>query len=399
MIKFTKGKKIKKSVALMLIGVVYTTSIYSVRALSRKVDVNVDNSTISTMTLNSDTDRILNQVGVKLGSNDSVERYDEVDGSLKLDVKRAFDVNVFKDDQKIMLKKSSGTVKDVLDELQISEKDRDTLNFSESQELFADISIVVGKKFKVTINADGETKEYFAPEGSVNDTLNYLGIPFSSEDLIDADVSSNIYDGLVLTINRITYREVEKTEDIPFKTEVKRSNLLNDCDSQVSRAGRNGSREITVREKLKDGEVIDSKEINSKIISQPINEIVIKGTKQVPGNDNVKPSGSKRASIASDTCSGKRCISGSATAYTASRGARTSTGTVPVEGVTIAVDPHLIPYGSKVKVVSNDGKVLWNGIASDTGGALRSGRAVVDIYMNSTMKCMKFGRKPVKVYY
>ena len=82
MIKFTKGKKIKKSVALMLIGVVYTTSIYSVRALSRKVDVNVDNSTISTMTLNSDTDRILNQVGVKLGSNDSVERYDEVDGAV-----------------------------------------------------------------------------------------------------------------------------------------------------------------------------------------------------------------------------------------------------------------------------------------------------------------------------
>lgn len=399
MIKFIKGKKIKKSVALMLIGVVYTTSIYSVRALSRKVDVNVDNSTISTMTLNSETDRILNQVGVKLGSNDSVERYDEVDGSLKLDVKRAFDVNVFKDDQKIMLKKSVGTVKDVLDELQISEKDRDTLNFSESQELFPDISIVVGKKFKVTINADGETKEYFVPEGSVNDALNYLGIPFSSEDLIDADVSSNIYDGLALTINRITYREVKKTEDIPFKTDVKRSNLLNDCDSQVSRAGRNGSREVTVREKLKDGEVIESKEIDSKIVSQPINEIVIKGTKQVSGNESVKSSAFKSASVAKDTFSGKRCISGSATAYTAVKGARTSTGAVPVEGVTVAVNPKVIPYGSKVKVVSNDGKVLWNGIASDTGAALRGGRAVVDIYMSSTMKCMKFGRKPVKVYY
>ena len=81
------NKKIKKSVALMLIGVVYTASMFSVRALGRKVDIDVDNDTISTMTLNSETDRILEQAGINLSKNDSAERHDEVDGSLKINVK------------------------------------------------------------------------------------------------------------------------------------------------------------------------------------------------------------------------------------------------------------------------------------------------------------------------
>lgn len=398
MIKITKGKRMKKSVSLMLIGVMYTTSMFSVSAFSRRVHVNVDNDTISTLTLNSETDKILSQVGVKLESNDSVERHDEVDGSLKLDVKRAFEVNVFKDDQKITLKKSSGMIKDILDELKISESDRDTLNYSELQELFPGINIVIGKKIKIVVNADGNTKECFVPEGTVSDALSYLDIPFSSEDLIDVDLSSNVVNDMVLTINRITYREVEKMEDIPFETEYKKSNLLDNCERQVSRAGRKGIRQIFAREKLKDGEVIESEEINSKVISQPVNEIVITGTKSSSADNNTKKS-DNHVSVPSDNGRGSRCISGSATAYTASKGARTSTGAVPVEGVTIAVNPKIIPYGTPVRIETNDGKVLWSGIAQDTGGALRRGSAVVDIYMSSTMKCLKFGRKNVKVYY
>ncbi len=403
MIKITKGKKMKKSVSLMLIGVMYTTSMFSVSAFSRRVHVNVDNDTITTMTLNSETDRILDQVGVKLEANDSVERYDEVDGSLKLDVKRAFEVNIFKDDQKITLQKSSGTVKDVLDELQISDEDRDMLNVSQSQELFPDINIVVGKKIKIIINADGNSKEYFVPEGTINDALSYLGIPFSSEDIIDAELTANVSNDMVLTINRITYREVKKMEDIPFETEVKKSNLLDNSERQISRAGKKGIRRVVAREKLKDGEVIESNEIDSEIISKPVNEIVITGTKVASTNSDAKKCTPERsscpASTSTDCVRGSRCISGSATAYTASRGARTATGAVPVEGVTVAVNPKVIPYGSRVRVETNDGKVLWSGIAQDTGGALRRGSAVVDIYMSSTMKCIKFGRKNVKVYY
>lgn len=403
MMNIIKGKKMKKSVALMLIGVVYTTSMFSVRALSRKVDINVDNDTISTMTLNSETDRILDQVGVKLSKNDSVERHDEIDGSLKLDVKRAFDVNVFQNDKKITLQKSSGTVKDVLDQLGISEKDRSKVNFSENQELYPNIDIVIGKKVKITLNIDGKSEECFVPEGTVREALNYLGVELSSDDEADLEWDSNVFDGMQLNVNRITYREVKKLEDIPFSTETKKSALLNNCESTVSRAGKKGIREVILKEKLKNGEVIESQEISSKVISNPVNEIVVTGTKYSAGNDNrnkpsvVRSNSNSNTSRSTSRC--ERCVCGSATAYTASRGAKTSTGATPVEGVTVAVNPKIIPYGSKVRVETNDGKVLFNGIAQDTGGALRRGSAVVDIYMDSTRKCFQFGRKNVKVYY
>lgn len=397
------NKKIKKSVALMLIGVVYTASMFSVRALGRKVDIDVDNDTISTMTLNSETDRILEQVGINLSKNDSAERHDQVDGSLKINVKRAFDVNIFQNDKKITLQKSSGKVKDVLDELGISEEDRNNINFSEEQKLYPNIDIIIGQKVKITLNIDGESKECFVPEGTVKETLDYLGVELSPDDETDSEWNLKVFNGMQLTVNRIVYREVKNFEEIPFRTEIKRSALLNGSENTVSRAGKKGIREVTLKEKLKDGKVVKSEEINSKIILNPVNEVVITSKKSSIKNNNTNvssvPKCINNSNVLRFARKGERCISGSATAYTASRGAKTSTGVTPIEGVTVAVDPRHIPYGTPVRVETNDGKVLFKGIAQDTGGALRKGSAIVDIYMNSTDKCLKFGRKNVKVYY
>lgn len=88
---------------------------------------------------------------------------------------------------------------------------------------------------------------------------------------------------------------------------------------------------------------------------------------------------------------------GSATAYTAPSGARTATGTKPTQGVTVAVNPRLIPYGSKIRVEALDGSFSQTLIAQDTGGALKSNSAVADIYMESKSDCIRFGRKNVKL--
>lgn len=396
MMNILKGGRMKKSVALMLIGTVWLISIVSVRALSREVDINVDNNTISTRTFSNETNEILDQVGVKLGPDDSVKRWNEENGTLTLDVKRAFNVNVLSGKEKIMLRRSVGTVKDVLDELKISEKDRENLNYPESQELFPDIEIEVGRKIKITLNVDGESKECFVPEGMVSDALDYLGVELSSNDLVEPEASSNVFDGMNLSVGRITYREVKKIEDIPYGTETKISGLVSSGERKVARKGKPGSKEVFVRETLKNGEVIDSKIINSNVISKPVNELILIGKSFASKNEKTSKSTSHKVS---DNCSKERCISGWATAYTSSKGAKTATGATPVEGVTLAVNPKIIPYGSPVRVETDDGKVLFNGVAQDTGGALRKGSAAVDIYMSSTIKCMKFGRKSVKVYY
>ena len=70
----------------------------------------------------------------------------------------------------------------------------------------------------------------------------------------------------------------------------------------------------------------------------------------------------------------------------------TSTGTVPEEGTTIAVDPSVIPYGSKVYIPELD-KVFR---AEDCGSAIKGNR--IDIFMASEAKCNEWGVKNITIY-
>lgn len=102
----------------------------------------------------------------------------------------------------------------------------------------------------------------------------------------------------------------------------------------------------------------------------------------------------KEPSINSSTTieNSKATYSMVATAYTG--GSLTAMGLRPVRdpnGIsTIAVDPSIIPLGSKVYV---EGYGI--AIASDTGGAIKGNK--IDIYMNSLSDCISFGRQTVTV--
>ena len=80
------------------------------------------------------------------------------------------------------------------------------------------------------------------------------------------------------------------------------------------------------------------------------------------------------------------------TAYTG--GGLTAMGLKPIHnpsGIsTIAVDPNVIPLGSKV-YVSGYGVA----IASDTGGAIKGN--IVDVYFNTLNECISWGRRSVEV--
>ena len=61
----------------------------------------------------------------------------------------------------------------------------------------------------------------------------------------------------------------------------------------------------------------------------------------------------------------------------------TATGTKATQGRTIAVDPKVIPYGTKVVINGN------TYIAEDCGGAIKGNR--IDIYFDSHDEALQFG--------
>ena len=85
---------------------------------------------------------------------------------------------------------------------------------------------------------------------------------------------------------------------------------------------------------------------------------------------------------------GERVLICEATAYC--QGVITKTGTKPVEGRTVGVDPNIIPLGSKLTINGVSGY-----IAEDTGSAVKG--YVVDLYLTSFDRCIQFGRQMVRV--
>lgn len=84
-----------------------------------------------------------------------------------------------------------------------------------------------------------------------------------------------------------------------------------------------------------------------------------------------------------------RAVMMEATAYTWT-GNTTSTGTWPVEGRTVGVDPTVIPYNSKLIINGRGGY-----IAEDSGDLVKGHK--IDIYLSDYNECLSFGRRNVNV--
>jgi len=66
----------------------------------------------------------------------------------------------------------------------------------------------------------------------------------------------------------------------------------------------------------------------------------------------------------------------------------------------VAVNPNIIPYGSHLWIVSNDGRYVYGyAIAVDTGGFVRHANApIVDVYVPNSAFARQWGRRGVTVY-
>ena len=87
-----------------------------------------------------------------------------------------------------------------------------------------------------------------------------------------------------------------------------------------------------------------------------------------------------------------------ATAYCVT--GQTSTGTQTTVGRTLAVNPHVIPYGTEVWLYLEDGTFAGDFIAEDTGSNMLANSNVIDIYMGegSYHDCILWGAQNVEVY-
>ena len=93
----------------------------------------------------------------------------------------------------------------------------------------------------------------------------------------------------------------------------------------------------------------------------------------------------------------KYVLNCSATAYYDINNVGTTATGVPTRKGVIAVDPKVIPLGSRVYIEGVDGSWSYGyAVAADTGGAVKGN--IVDLFFYTKAECYQFGRRNCKVY-
>lgn len=265
------------------------------------------------------------------------------------------------------------------------------------------VSVDVIDAKSVTIRQGSEETTVKLAKGTVADALALAGIETDGTQIVSPISNTVINDDMTVTIKQVTYEEKTEVQKLEFKTIEKETDTLDAGETEVHQKGENGEKQIIKEIKYIDGEKISEEVIETKTTKEPVDEIVYVGTKEdnsasASASSGTTSSGNTFTDHNGATVAFKQVISGSGTAYTAPAGALTATGVAAYHGG-VAVNPNIIPYGSKLYITSTDGSVVYGyATAVDTGGALMDGSAIVDCFYNSYDECVSFGRRNVNVY-
>lgn len=269
------------------------------------------------------------------------------------------------------------------------------------------------RAFEVTVVDGGISSTHETVGGTVGELLTTLGVEYpDSDDVANCSVNDELYAYMTIVIDRVEYKDTSKDIVIPYQTLKRETDSLRKGETEVATDGVNGKKRIVTRTKYVNGVYATEETVSETVLVQPVNEVIDVGT-AVPttttttaakGVLNSKPtnSASNVAGTFTDasgrTVSYSKVMTGKGTAYTGSPGDKTATGR-PVEVGCVAVDPNVIPYGTRMYIVSADGKYTYGyAIAADTGGALRRGEVLVDLFYETESQCRAFGRRNVVVY-
>lgn len=288
------------------------------------------------------------------------------------------------------------TVAEAVEDSGFTLGENDVLSVDADTILREDAEVSITRYYHVTLAHDGEEQTLLVKEGDVASALEAANLTLGKEDYTDVPLDQALTEGLVVTVSRVTYEETQETEAVAYSTKEEKTDSLYEGETKVKTEGVKGERTIVYRNKMVNGKVVETEEISNEVTTEPVDKVVLVGTKK-------KSSG--YASISSDgtlidhngnRVSYKKAFTGRCTAYTG--GGWTATGR-PAQYGNIAVNPDVIPYGSKLYICSPDGSVVYGyAIAADTGGFASKGYIMADLYFDTYEECANFGVRNMTIY-
>ncbi|WKA58644.1 ubiquitin-like domain-containing protein [Planococcus shenhongbingii] len=431
-----KGKSLLVAIATVLMfAAVLTFAIYEGTKNTVKMTANGETTEVKTHA--NTVGAFLEEQQIQVAKDDylsqSADSAIKEDTALEWDQAEQYKVSV--DGKETAAWTTANTVKDILAKANVEVTEHDKVTPALNEEVDEDTAISVEKAYEVTLLDGLEEKKVWSTSTTVADFLKQNKIKLGELDRVE-----NGMDEKVVPNSKVQVVRVEKVTDVvedsvKFAAETKKDSKLLKGQEKLVQKGQNGVVSKTYEVVKENGKEVKRDLKSKKTVKEPTKQVTAVGTKVVVASVSrgatakapekkaatapvqqasaapvqkaaapkaapaKKAEPSRKAAAASTKAaaptSGKEFYV-SATAYTASCAGCsgiTATGInlMANPGLkVIAVDPNVIPLGSKVYVEG-----YGYAVAGDTGGAIKGNK--IDLFMANHSDAVAFGRQQLKV--
>lgn len=228
----------------------------------------------------------------------------------------------------------------------------------------------------VIINLDGVPRMINTDKETVGDLMKTLDDVVSADYVLQGDIDKNteLTKNMVIDLTSITEKKITTKETIAYDTEIRENPNLEEGKENVLQEGENGELSIITKENYSGAELISSEVVEELVTKEAKNKIIERGTKKeeipIPVVE-LKKEKQPATVTASTVTNNNTSLNVVATGYTPGDPGCTGityTGTKASRG-TIAVDPKVIPFGTKLYIPG-----YGYGVAADTGGAIKGNK-------------------------
>lgn len=388
-----------KKYVLPLVGVLALVafSAYMIHeAAYSTVQVTIDGESKEINTKADTVEQLLAELGIEVSEHDflSMDLDEEVRSGTEIEYEEANNIYITVDGETTIYQTTQSHLGDFLKEENLYLSNHDHISHDNGEEIFNGLHVVINKAFEVTINDAGEEKTVWTTRSSVEDLLKNHDVKLPKKlDKIKPKLKTELTEENTITITRIKSKIETVEEALAFQTETKNDGNLKKGSKKTVTEGKKGKKVKEYEVIYENGEEVERKLLGEKVTEEPVNKVVAVGTKVerpknlvTVSNSSSKSSGQPdgkvyqmRATAYTADCNGCSGITRTGINLKANRNAKV-----------IAVDPSVIPLGSKVWVEG-----YGYAVAGDTGGAIKGNR--IDIHVPTKAEAYRFGVRTVKV--
>lgn len=293
-------------------------------------------------------------------------------------------VQIVKDNEKKTVWTTADTVAELLKGLKIVVHEHDKITPKPRMPIKNMMKINLRSAHHLTLVDGGNQREVWSTSTTVADFLKQQGIRLNVLDRVEPSLEETVKENGRITIIRVEKVTDVVEEPIKFAVVTHQDASLNKGKTVIITEGRQGINSKKYEVTLVNGREVARYLISDMVVRNKQDKVVAVGTKVLANQ------------VSRGQMSSGRDIYVRATAYTASCNGcsgRTATGInlyADPNAKVIAVDPRIIPLGSRVYVEG-----YGYATAADTGGAIKG--YSIDVFFSSIADAYQWGARNVKI--